>query len=242
MLLICLHVIPFVMFTHNVSKVSFFKNALLVNRVKITKYGGVFLNKEEIMEKIIERIKSCNACRLAETRTNVVPGEGNINSPIMFVGEGPGEEEDKTGRPFVGRAGKLFDKILESVKLNRKDVYIANVVKCRPPKNRVPLPDEVEACSPYLMAQIETINPRVIVPLGATAMKYFLGNDVKSITAARGKLFDWKGDIKIFPMFHPSYLLRNASKAPGSPKYLTWEDVKKLKKMYDDFMTENKSR
>ncbi len=198
------------------------------------------MKKEEIMEKITSRIKKCHACRLAETRTNVVPGEGDVNSPILFVGEGPGEDEDKTGRPFVGRAGKLFDKILESVKLNRKDVYIANVVKCRPPKNRVPLPDEIEACSPYLMAQIEVINPKIIVPLGATAMKYFLGNEVKSITEARGKLFDWKGGIKIFPMFHPSYLLRNASKAPGSPKYLTWEDVKKLKKMYDELTTNEK--
>jgi uracil-DNA glycosylase family 4 len=219
-----------------------FEVPLEVNRVKIMKSGGVFLNKEEIMQKIIDRINKCDACRLAQTRTNVVPGEGNINSPIIFVGEGPGEEEDKTGRPFVGRAGKLFDKILESVNLERKNVYIANIVKCRPPKNRVPLPDEVEACSPFLMAQIETINPKVIVPLGATAMKFFLGNDVKSITAARGKLYDWKSGIKIFPMFHPSYLLRNASKAPGSPKYLTWEDIKKLKKMYDEFTNQENEK
>ncbi len=202
----------------------------------------LLLNKEEIMSKIVERINKCNACRLSETRINVVPGEGNIYSPVMFVGEGPGEEEDKTGRPFVGRAGKLFDKILESVGLKREQVYIANVVKCRPPKNRVPMPDEVEACSPFLMAQIEVINPRVIVPLGATAMKFFLGDSVKSITSARGKLYSWKGEIKVFPMFHPSYLLRNASKAPGSPKYLTWEDIKKLKKMYDDFTRQMKSR
>ncbi len=193
------------------------------------------MDKEEVMKKIATRIESCKSCRLFETRTQVVVGEGALNSPIMFVGEGPGEEEDKSGRPFVGRAGRLFDKILESVKLNRSDVYITNVVKCRPPKNRVPMPDEVSACEHYLMAQIELINPKIVVPLGATAMKFFLGNEVKSITAARGRLFEWKGGIKIFPMFHPSYLLRNASKAPGSPKYLTWEDVKKLKKMYDEF-------
>lgn len=194
------------------------------------------MTKEEIMKKIIEKIKNCNACPLAATRTNSVPGEGSIYSPIVFVGEGPGEEEDKTGRPFVGRAGKLFDKILESVGFDRKDLYIANIVKCRPPNNRVPAPDEVEACSPYLLAQIATIDPKIIVPLGATAMKFFLGKDVKSITAARGKLFEWKAGIKIFPMFHPSYLLRNASKVPGSPKYLTWEDIKKLKDMYDGFI------
>ncbi len=200
------------------------------------------MTREEIMEKITERIKNCNACQLATTRTNAVPGEGSICSPIVFVGEGPGEEEDKTGRPFVGRAGKLFDKILESVGFDRKDLYIANIVKCRPPNNRVPELDEVEACSPYLLAQIATIDPKIIVPLGATAMKFFLGKDVKSITAARGKLFEWKAGIKIFPMFHPSYLLRNASKAPGSPKALTWEDIKKLKGMYDGFIQEREEK
>ncbi len=201
------------------------------------------MTREEIMEKITEKIKNCSACQLATTRMNVVPGEGSIYSPIVFVGEGPGEEEDKSGRPFVGRAGKLFDKILESVDFDRKDLYIANIVKCRPPNNRVPALDEVEACSPYLLSQIATIDPKIIVPLGATAMKFFLGKEVKSITAARGKFFEWKGGIKIFPMFHPSYLLRNASKAPGSPKAFTWEDIKKLKGMYDGFIQEReKSR
>ena len=188
------------------------------------------------MKRIEERVKSCKACRLGSTRTNAVPGEGNVYSPIIFVGEGPGEHEDKTGRPFVGKAGKLFDKILESAGFNRLDLYIANIVKCRPPKNRVPLPEEVKACSHYLYAQIATINPKIIVPLGATALKFFLGPKSKSITVSRGKLFEWKGGIKIFPMFHPSYLLRYASKAPGSPKALTWEDIKKLKKMYDEFV------
>ena len=200
------------------------------------------MTREEIMEKIIERIENCNACQLATTRKNTVPGEGSIYSPIVFVGEGPGEEEDKTGRPFVGRAGKLFDKILESVGFDRKNLYIANIVKCRPPNNRVPAPDEVEACSPYLLAQIATIDPKIIVPLGATAMKFFLGKDVKSITVARGKFFEWKAGIKIFPMFHPSYLLRNASKAPGSPKALTWGDIKKLKGMYDRFIQEREEK
>ena len=199
------------------------------------------MTREEVMKKIENRIRKCKACQLGNTRINAVPGEGNVYSPIVFVGEGPGEEEDKSGRPFVGRAGKLFDKILESVGFNRADLYIANIVKCRPPNNRVPLEAEVEACSHYLYAQIAVINPEIIVPLGATALKFFLGSGVDSITVARGKLYEWKDGIKIFPMFHPSYLLRNASKAPGSPKALTWEDIRKLKKMYDEFASSQKS-
>lgn len=199
------------------------------------------MTEKEMMDVIAGRVETCKACPLSETRSNVVPGEGNVRSPLMFVGEGPGEEEDKTGRPFVGRAGKLFDKILESVRLNREDMYIANIVKCRPPNNRVPTAEETSACSHHLMAQISVVKPKLIIPLGATAFKFFLPDVSASITASRGKFFDWKGGIRIFPMFHPSYLLRQPSREPGAPKSLTWEDIKTLKKLYDGFIEERNS-
>ena len=193
------------------------------------------MKKEDLMAVIEGRIAQCQMCPLGLLRKNTVPGEGNLYSPILFVGEGPGEEEDNQGRPFVGKAGQLLTKILESVNIAREDVYIANMVKCRPPNNRVPTSLEIQSCSQYLLAQIEVINPRMIVPLGSTALNFFLGED-QQITKVRGKEFTWKGNIIIFPMFHPSYLLRNPSKEKGSPKDLTWQDIKKVRKYYDDFM------
>lgn len=128
----------------------------------------------------------------------------------------------------------MLTKILESVSIRREDVYITNVVKCRPPNNRVPTSLEIQSCSHYLLAQIEIINPRMIVPLGATAASFFLETQ-ESITKIRGTEFRWKGDIIVFPMFHPSYLLRNPSKEKGSPKDLTWQDIKKVRRYYDEF-------
>ena len=193
------------------------------------------MKKEDLMAVIEGRIAQCQMCPLGLLRKNTVPGEGNLYSPILFVGEGPGEEEDNQGRPFVGKAGQLLTKILESVNIAREDVYIANMVKCRPPNNRVPTSLEIQSCYQYLLAQIEVINPRMIVPLGSTALNFFLGED-QQITKVRGREFIWKGNIIIFPMFHPSYLLRNPSKEKGSPKDLTWQDIKKVRKYYDDFM------
>jgi len=193
------------------------------------------MKKEELMRIVEKRVSECQNCPLGMLRTNAVPGEGNVHSPIMFVGEGPGEEEDNQGKPFVGRAGQLLTKILESVNIRREDVYITNVVKCRPPNNRVPTNMEIQNCSPFLIAQIEIINPRMIIPLGSTAASFFLGKE-ESITKIRGREFEWKGGIKIFPMFHPSYLLRNPSKEKGSPKDLTWQDIKKVKKYYEEFL------
>jgi len=193
------------------------------------------MKKEDLMAVIEGRIAQCQMCPLGLLRKNTVPGEGNLYSPILFVGEGPGEEEDNQGRPFVGKAGQLLTKILESVNIAREDVYIANMVKCRPPNNRVPTSLEIQSCSQYLLAQIEVINPRMIVPLGSTALNFFLGED-QQITKVRGREFIWKGNIIIFPMFHPSYLLRNPSREKGSPKDLTWQDIKKVRKYYDDFM------
>ncbi len=192
------------------------------------------MTREELMKIVSERIEKCTACPLYEKRINVVVGEGDLFAPIMFVGEGPGEEEDKTGRPFVGKAGQLLTKILESVQLKREDVYICNVVKCRPPENRVPTVEEQKACGHFLYAQIMIVDPIYIVPLGSTALSFFLGQNV-SITEYRGKEIEWKGGKKLFPMFHPSYLLRNPSKEKGSPKDLTWQDIKKVRTFYDDF-------
>jgi len=192
-----------------------------------------YVKKKELMMGIIRKIEECNLCPLHLTKTNVVPGEGSLDSPVVFVGEGPGADEDATGRPFVGRAGKLLTKILESVGLSREDVYITNIVKCRPPNNRTPTLQEMKACEPYLLSQLAVIKPKLIVCLGATALAAFLESEKVQITKYRGKLFDWHGGIKVFGMFHPSYLLRNPSTAPGSPKRLTWEDIQKVKKMYD---------
>jgi len=173
--------------------------------------------------------EGCRLCRLCEGRQTIVFGEGSAEAALMFVGEGPGADEDRSGRPFVGRAGQLLTKILASVGLRREDVYITNVVKCRPPGNREPKDDEVACCERYLLAQIETIAPKVIVTLGNVSKAFFLGPDVGGITKVRGRFFRWAaGDIDVFPMYHPSYLLRNDSRAEGSPKWQTWQDIKEL--------------
>ncbi|MBS3814387.1 uracil-DNA glycosylase [Candidatus Bipolaricaulota bacterium] len=181
------------------------------------------------LEEIAEQIRNCTKCRLSGNRTNAVPGEGDGNTDVLFVGEGPGAQEDQQGRPFVGRAGNKLTEILDSVSFQRSEVYITNVVKCRPPENRAPKTDEVNSCIPYLEAQIAEINPSIIVTLGNAATKTLLETD-EGITSTRGKFYSWRGEIQIFPMFHPSYLLRNPSKEKGSPKYKTWQDIKKVKK------------
>jgi len=164
-------------------------------------------NKLQELEKIC---KNCTLCDLAKTRINVVFGEGNLNAKLMFIGEGPGEMEDKTGRPFVGRAGQLLTKIIENVlNLKRENVYIANIVKCRPPNNRVPTIEEAQTCKPYLLKQIDIVNPEILVCLGKTAFMYLLNSDI-AISKVRGQIFEYKGK-KVIPTFHPSYLLRNPS-------------------------------
>jgi DNA polymerase len=150
----------------------------------------------------------------------------------MFIGEGPGEEEDRTGSPFVGRAGKLLTQILQSVKITREEVFIANMVKCRPPGNRNPESQEIDACFPYLEAQIAIINPTFIITLGSVPTSYLL-NTKNPISKIRGVWQEWRGGKKIFPMFHPSFLLRYNDRSRGSPRYLTWEDIKEVKRNYD---------
>ncbi len=160
-----------------------------------------------ILQELAVEIKTCPKCRLAETRTHAVPGEGSHRASIMFVGEGPGENEDRTGRPFVGQAGKFLNGLLEKAGISRDEVFITNIVKCRPPHNRVPLEDEVEACSDYLMAQIAVIEPKFVVPLGGSSLKTLLGPDMK-ITQSRCKVFR-KSGILYIPLYHPAAALHN---------------------------------
>lgn len=173
----------------------------------------------------------CKNCSLHETRTQVVFGEGPVPCDLMLIGEGPGEQEDLTGRPFIGKAGQLLTKILESVGINREtDIYIANTVKCRPPNNRTPLDSETQACWPYLEAQIKFINPKIILLAGAPACKVILKTS-EAMSKIRGQWFKLPGnsDIHVMPIFHPSFLLRNQQKTPGSPKWLTWQDMQEVK-------------
>jgi len=162
--------------------------------------------KKEILIKMNRAINSCPKCRLCKSRTNAVPGEGNINAKIIFIGEAPGRDEDKAGRPFVGRSGKLLDELLAKIRLSRRDVWIGNVLKCRPPENRDPLNDEILACRPYLYKQIDLIKPKIVVTVGKYAMEYFLPK--QKISEAHGKPFKLKNLI-IYPIYHPAAALRN---------------------------------
>jgi uracil-DNA glycosylase family 4 len=168
-------------------------------------------------------VRGCTKCRLCETRTHTVFGEGDVDAQIFFIGEGPGETEDHTGRPFVGRAGELLNKMIGGMGLRREQVMIANVVKCRPPNNRVPAPDEVATCTPYLERQLEIVRPRAIVTLGLPATQYMLQTKM-SMGKMRGNWHSWRG-IKLMPTYHPAYVLRN-------PTYETraavWSDLKQV--------------
>ena len=163
------------------------------------------MDKAQLLEELGLEVRACPKCRLAETRTLAVPGEGSSTARIMFVGEGPGENEDKTGRPFIGAAGQFLNSLLQKAGIAREDVFITNVVKCRPPGNRDPLSDEIEACNDYLMAQIAIIEPKLICPLGSPALKTLLGAHLK-ITQARCKVFR-KNGILFIPLFHPAAAL-----------------------------------
>ena len=165
---------------------------------------------------------SCEKCRLCQTRTNVVLGEGNLRAALMFIGEGPGQQEDQSGRPFVGAAGQLLDKMLAAIGLKREQVYICNIVKCRPPGNRVPEADERAACMGYLREQVALVRPKVIVCLGSTPARALLGEDVR-ITRDRG-VWRLKKGVWFMPTFHPAALLRDADK-----KRPAWEDFKAIR-------------
>lgn len=169
------------------------------------------------------RAMGCQSCVLAKTRLNVVFGVGNRNAEIMFVGEGPGADEDAQGEPFVGKAGQLLNKIIGAMGLKREEIYICNVVKCRPPNNRTPLPDEVAACNPYLTEQIELIAPKAIVALGSPAAKTLL-NTIQGIMSLRGRWHMYKG-IPVMPTYHPAFVLRQYTE---EVRRAVWDDMKKV--------------
>lgn len=184
------------------------------------------------LEKVKEKCASCQKCSLAKTRTQTVFSDGKPNNKLMLIGEAPGFYEDQKGLPFVGKAGQLLDKIFESVDLSRNNVYICNTIKCRPPENRDPLPEERAACREYLDAQIEILKPQIILLCGRIALASMIDTPL-GITKVRGQWFDGPNGAKMMPIFHPSYLLRNASRKEGSPKWFMWQDIQEIKKAYD---------
>ena len=178
-------------------------------------------------EELEQSIVNCNKCKLCTNRTNIVFGVGNKEADIMMIGEGPGADEDKQGEPFVGKAGQLMNKALTGLGIKREELYIANIVKCRPPSNRVPEQDEAEACLNYLRNQVVLVKPKIIVLLGSTALKNILGKEY-SITAMRGKWIEQKG-IYYMPTWHPAALLRDENK-----KIEFWNDLKEVRKKEEE--------
>ena len=181
------------------------------------------------LENIKKEALKCKKCPLFETRTNLVFSDGNSEAKIMLIGEAPGADEDATGTPFVGRAGKLLNQFLEKAGINRpEEIYIANILKCRPPQNRTPIPSEKNACFDFLKAQIDIIQPKVIILCGSCAVSMFIEKPLP-ISKIRGQWFDYTETIKMMPIFHPSYLLRNHSTEDGKPRALTLGDLKTIK-------------
>jgi len=187
-----------------------------------------------MLNELYSKAQTCKACLLYKTRNNIVFSDGFEFAPVMFIGEAPGENEDKTGIPFIGRAGQLLRKFLFETDYKQEDFYIANTVKCRPPKNRKPTKEEKQACRGYLEQQIELINPEIIVLVGTTALESFNDDKKLTISKARGKIFEKEINNKLrkfFPIFHPSYLLRYHSLEEGSPRYLFKQDLLKIKEI-----------
>jgi uracil-DNA glycosylase family 4 len=180
--------------------------------------------ERKALEEIDRQVLGCKLCGLHRLRTKAVPGEGDRSAEVLFIGEAPGRDEDLQGRPFVGRAGQLLRKIIAAMTFREDEVYITNIVKCRPPDNRVPTREEEEACWPYLVRQIELIRPRVIVTLGKTPADCFVPGR-GGMTARRGRFGDYRG-IPVMPTFHPSYLVRNEGNR--ELKRMVWEDMKKV--------------
>ena len=187
----------------------------------------------DLLKRTKDKCAQCHKCPLGETRTNIVFSGGIPNNKLMLIGEAPGYWEDQKGEPFVGRAGQLLDKIFACVGLSRqKDVYICNTLKCRPPDNRNPLPEEKAVCREYLDIQVGALKPKIILLCGNIAVQSFL-EGARGITKVRGQWFDGPYGSKMMPIFHPSYLLRNDSREKGSPKWLMWQDIKEIKRVYD---------
>jgi DNA polymerase len=207
-----------------------FQPELIPTDAKIPILPGTY----DSMVPIAEHCNACHRCDLGANRTHAVVGRGNLKAPIMIIGEAPGQNEDETGLPFVGKAGQLLEKILASVKLDsEKDVYICNIIKCRPPGNRVPTADEIVACKPYLLEQIRLVDPKIILLTGATAVKGLIG-DKRGITKIRGSWIEWEGRL-CMPILHPAYLLRNPTREQGGPKWLMWQDIQTVRAKLDEF-------
>lgn len=187
-------------------------------------YDGV---KAETLEEIKKELGDCTRCKLHRGRKNIVFGQGNPRARLVFVGEGPGYEEDLRGEPFVGAAGQVLTRIIQAIHMAREDVYICNIVKCRPPKNRNPMPDEVAACRPFLVRQLKAIRPLVICALGAVATQALLNTD-EAITKLRGNIHRYQG-IPMIPTYHPAFILRNPAR-----KRDVWEDIQKVQKIIGD--------
>ena len=191
-------------------------------------------SKEVALQSLMQEIGDCGRCKLSAGRRNIVFGEGNPDAKLMFIGEGPGREEDLQARPFVGDAGMLLTRLIEKMGFKREEVYIANIVKCRPPMNRDPERDEIESCRVFVEKQIEIINPQVIISLGRIAAQTLLGNPALKMTAIRGHFFDYNG-IPLMPTFHPAYLLRNPK-----DKWLTWKDAQMVLEKLQEMETQEK--
>lgn len=186
-------------------------------------------NPEPVSElrELTRRILACTKCPLHKTKSNYVPGEGNISPEIIFIGEGPGETEDKFGRPFIGKAGQLLEKIIEKMGYSRETVFIGNIVKCRPPNNRDPQKDEVEACMPFLEDQLKILDPKVIVCLGKVAMNSLLNTNYP-ISKVRGQQFNFM-EIPVIPTYHPAFILHKKDREEASRvKWETWSDMEKV--------------
>jgi uracil-DNA glycosylase family 4 len=178
------------------------------------------------LEAVRSELGDCRRCKLHPYRTQIVFGTGSSQAKLVFVGEAPGRDEDLQGEPFVGQAGQLLNKIIQAIQLRREEVYIANIIKCRPPQNRNPEPDEIAACEPFLIKQLQVIRPRIICALGSFAAQTLLKTEEK-ISSLRGNFHEYQG-ILLMPTYHPAFLLRN----PGRKREV-WEDMKKIKKEYD---------
>jgi DNA polymerase len=207
--------------------------------IRHTSFIGGIMEPEKVLETVAKEVAGCQLCVLKHSRKRAVPGEGPTTAEIMFIGEGPGFYENEQGRPFVGAAGKFLDELLAEIGMKREQVYITNVVKCRPPKNRVPLPGEAEACLPYLRMQAALVRPQIILLLGSTAARTVLGDEVR-ITRDRGKFISRKG-VWMMMTYHPSALLRDAQKKKDA-----WKDLQAVRQklmelhLYDDLLEDNR--
>ena len=219
---------------HNLinNKLRYNDKSIIRYEVNNVENMNVAKNKMSLLENLKKSIGSIKNCDLKKSATNIVFSDGNPNSKVMIIGEGPGANEDKEGKPFVGRAGKLLDKMLGSIKLNRKNVYISNVVNFRPPKNRKPTDEEINRYLPFLEKHIEIINPKILLLLGSTALNAIIGNEVV-ISKARGKwIYKKIGNIEtnVIASFHPAFLMRQ----PDQKRY-AWEDLKMIRKKISEF-------